>query len=216
MVAFKEIFAIRSQDPTFGMVTSNFMISCDQQFQSSLYARLDLLICNVANKFLMFEYFANRITTSTAAKYIENWVAKGRAQFTEFNCGQPFQALIIWECREALQFYSHHDTRLRDGILDTWRKNANSMLVLTRCNGDSAIQKHLQDSWKVLEILGGTWDDYDSLSRLHISFHAVVAEAKIRNDALGIVHHWNPPPVPPTPAMASIKSPDLSYCHRQG
>lgn len=197
-----------------GLVTSNFMISCDPEFQSSLYARLDLLICTVANKFLLFEHFENRITPVTAAQYIEKWVRLGRAQFTEFNCGQPFQALIIWECRESLQFYSDHEVRVRDAAIDTWRKNANSMAVLTRCNGDSAMQKHLQDSWKVLEILGGTWDDYDSLSRLHISFHEVVAAAKARNDDLGIEHDWNPPPVPPTPAMASIKSPDLSHLYR--
>ncbi|KFY85656.1 hypothetical protein V500_08223 [Pseudogymnoascus sp. VKM F-4518 (FW-2643)] len=216
MAAFKGMFSLRSQNPKLGMVTSNFMISCDQEFQSSLYARLDLLICTVANKFLLFEHFENRITPVTAAQYIEKWVKKGRAQFTEFNCGQPFQALIIWECRQSLQFYSDHEVRVRDAALDTWRINANSMSVLTRCNGDSAIQKHLHDSWKVLEILGGTWDDYDSLSRLHISFHEVVAGAKTRNDELGIEHDWNPPPVPPTPAMASIKSPDLSHLFRQG
>ncbi|KFZ12493.1 hypothetical protein V501_04205 [Pseudogymnoascus sp. VKM F-4519 (FW-2642)] len=216
MSAFKEMFSLRSQDPNLGMVTSNFMISCDQEFQSSLYARLDLLICTVANKFLLFEHFENRITPVTAARYIEKWVKLGRAQFTEFNCGQPFQALIIWECRESLQFYGDHEARVRNAALDTWLKNANSMSVLTRCNGDSAIQKHMHDSWKVLEILGGTWDDYDSLSRLHISFHDVVAGAKTRNDALGIEHDWNPPPVPPTPAMASIKSPDLSHLYRQG
>ncbi|KFY75000.1 hypothetical protein V499_05019 [Pseudogymnoascus sp. VKM F-103] len=215
MSAFKEMFSLRSQDPNLGMVTSNFMISCDQEFQSSLYARLDLLICTVANKFLLFEHFENRITPATAARYIEKWVKLGRAQFTEFNCGQPFQALIIWECRESLQFYGDHEARVRNAALDTWLKNANSMSVLTRCNGDSAIQKHMHDSWKVLEILGGTWDDYDSLSRLHISFHDVVAGAKTRNDALGIEHDWNPPPVPPTPAMASIKSPDLSHLYRQ-
>ena len=100
------MFFIRSQNSNLvGMVTSNFMISCDQEFQSSLYARLDLLICTVANKFLLFEHFENRITPVTAAQYIEKWVKKGRAQFTEFNCGQPYQALIIWECRESLQFY---------------------------------------------------------------------------------------------------------------
>ncbi|KFY62212.1 hypothetical protein V496_04696 [Pseudogymnoascus sp. VKM F-4515 (FW-2607)] len=216
MAAFKEMFSLRSQDPNLGLVTSNFMISCDQEFQSSLYARLDLLICTVANKFLLFEHFENRITPVMSARYIEKWVRKGRAQFTEFNCGQPYQALIIWECRETLQFYSNHEARVRDAALDTWLKNANSMSVLTRCNGDSAMQKHLHDSWKVLEILGGTWDDYDSLSRLHISFHEVVAGAKTRNDELGIEHDWNPPPVPPTPAMASIKSPDLSHHYRQG
>ncbi|OBT65671.1 hypothetical protein VE03_05584 [Pseudogymnoascus sp. 23342-1-I1] len=216
MSAFKEMFSLRSQDPKLGLVTSNFMISCDQEFQSSLYARLELLICTVANKFLLFEHFENRITPVTAAQYIEKWVRKGRAQFTEFNCGQPYQALIIWECRESLQFYSDHEVRVRDAALDTWLKNANSMSVLTRCNGDSAMQKHLHDSWKVLEILGGTWDDYDSLSRLHISFHEVVAGAKTRNDALGIEHDWNPPPVPPTPAMASIKSPDLSHLYKNG
>ncbi|KFY14999.1 hypothetical protein V492_02286 [Pseudogymnoascus sp. VKM F-4246] len=216
MAAFKEMFSLRSQDPNLGLVTSNFMISCDPDFQSSLYARLDLLICTVTNKFLLFEHFENRITPVIAAQYIEKWVKLGRAQFTEFNCGQPFQALIIWECRGSLQFYSDHEIRVRDAALDTWRKNANSMSVLTRCNGDSAIQKHLHDSWKVLEILGGTWDDYDSLSRLHISFHEVVAAAKASNDDLGIEHDWNPPPVPPTPAMASIKSPDLSNLYRQG
>ncbi|ELR05797.1 hypothetical protein VC83_04426 [Pseudogymnoascus destructans] len=216
MSAFKEMFSLRSQDPNLGMVTSNFMISCDQEFQSSLYASLDLLICTVANKFLLFEHFEDRVTPVMAAQYIEKWVKLGRAQFTEFNCGQPFQALIIWECRESLQFYGDHEARVRNAALDTWLKNANSMSVLTRCNGDSAIQKHMHDSWKVLEILGGTWDNYDSLSRLHISFHDVVAGAKTRNDALGIEHDWNPPPVPPTPAMASIKSPDLSHLYRQG
>jgi hypothetical protein len=208
ITAIKDIFAIRLRDSSSGIVASNFIISCDKEFQSSLYARLDLLICNVANTFLMFEYVSNRITAVQAANHIESWVEMGRPQFTEFNCGQSFQALIIWECRNALEFYNHHDDApRRDCILDMWRKNANSMSVLTRCNGDSAIQKHLQDSWKVLGMLGATWDDYDTLSKLHISFHEVVAGTKSRNDSRGIAHAWNPPPVPETPAMSSIKSP---------
>lgn len=192
------------------------MISCDQEFQSSLYARLDLLICTVANKFLLYEHFENRITPASAAQYIRKWVRLGRAQFTEFNCGQPYQALIIWESRGLLHFYGNHETRVRDAALDTWRINANSMSVLTRCNGDSVVQKHLFDSWKVLEVLGGTWNDYETLSRLHISFHEAVAVAKTRNEDLGIEHDWNPPPVPLTPTMASIMSPDLSRLYRQG
>lgn len=175
-----------------------------------LYARLDILACTVANRFLMLEYNANRITTITAARFIERWVELGRAQFTEFNCGQPFQALIIWECREDLQFHGDHDTRIRDAALDTWRKNANSMAVLTRCNGDSAIQKHLHDTWKIMEMLGASWDEFESLSSLHVSFHDIVAAAKRRNDALGIPHDWNPPPVPETPGMASTKTPNLA------
>lgn len=176
-----------------------------------LYARLDLLVCTVANKFLMAEYTANRMTMIMASRFIERWVALGRAQFTEFNCGQPFQALIIWECREILQFHGDYDARIRDGALDTWQKNANSMAVLTRCNGDSAIQKHLHDSWKILEMLGGTWYDFDSLSKLHISFHEKVALAKERNDARGIPHDWNPPPVPETPKQPPMQTPDMMH-----
>lgn len=206
----KNVYMILSQDPASGLPPPKFPISCDEKFQSNLYARLNLLMSTVANKFLMTEYDQSRLTASTAAKYIRHWINLGRPHFAEFQCSQPFQAFIIWECRHMLEFHGTYDTRIRSVVLDIWRKNATSMSVLTHCNGDSAIQKHLHDSWKVLEILGGTWADFDTLSELHTSFHTMVAEAKRRNDMNGVTHVWNPPGIPQTPRQLALMTPDLS------
>lgn len=186
------------------------MISCEPSFQASLYSKLELLLSTLANRFLMEEYNASRISRTQATNYVSRWVAMGRAQFTEFNCGQPFQAQIVWELREQLMFFGTYDQRFRDATLSVWQINAKEMAVKTGCIGDSAMQKHLQDSWKVLELLGGSWEDFEALSKLHISFHDMVAVAKKRNDSLGIPHEWNPEPVPKTPAVgALIRTPML-------
>ena len=185
------------------------MISCLPDFQSKLYARLNFILSQVANRFLMEEYTSGRVTIAMASAWVERWVAMGRAQFTEFNCGQPFQATILYECRDNAVFFGVYDRRLRDAVLSQWKINANSMAVLTLCNGDSAIQKHLQDSWKVLDLLGGGWDDYEALSKIHIAFHDMVAQAKKINERQGIPHEWNPPPVPKTPKEPPMRTPML-------
>ena len=180
------------------------MISCAPSFQATLYAQLELLLSTLTNRFLMEEYNASRITRKQATSYVARWVCMGRAQFTEFNCGQTFQAQIVWELRDQLMFFGPYDQRLRDATISTWLVNAKEMGIKTGCIGDSAMQKHLQDSWKVLELLGGSWEDFEALSKLHVGFHDEVAKAKKRNDAAGIPHEWNPEPVPKTPGVGTL------------
>lgn len=183
---------------------SSFQVSCDTTFQLRLYSDLELLLITVANRYLNDEYDAGRISRSQASKCVHKWVGMGRAQFTEWNAGQLHQSQYIWEFRDQLIFFGTYNKIQRDATLSTWSINAKEMSVRSGCNGDSQIQKHFMDSWKVLELLGGSLDEFLQMSRLHVSFHDMVVMKKAENDAAGIKHEWNPAPIPKTPAPGTL------------
>lgn len=210
MGAGKEPYTIHhSHVPVDGLTPSGFMISCRPEYQCKMYARLNLLLSSLANRFLMEEFRAKRITETMAASFVEKWVELGRAQFTEFWCGLPFQARILFDCRDHCMFFGEYDRTRRDNILGYLKINANSMALATYCHGDSAIQKHFVDCWKVLDLLGATFAEYESMSRLHVGFHDTVKAEKKKNDKNGVEHYWDPAPVPVTPIIPRARTPML-------
>lgn len=200
---YKEPYTVHSILPAIGFTPSCFIISCRPEYQSRLYGRLNMVLSTIVNRFLVEEYQSGRLSTAMAAAFVEKWVELGRAEVTEFNFGLPFQAKILWESRNNILFCGRYNRQIRDTILNQLLVDANAIALLTYCHGDSAIQKHLMDSWKVMELLGADWAEYESLSKIHISFHEQVAKEKAKNVQNGVEHPWNPPPIPKTPMLVS-------------
>jgi hypothetical protein len=131
-------------------------VCLDPPFQAKVYAELEAMICTTANRYLLREVAAGRVSTKSIAKVSAYWSSKNRPQVIEFLYDQATQLDLISYNLATLKFYgeSAESAFVLSATMLSWKTMAKEMSVRTFCVADSAVRKHMRDAHKILEMLG--------------------------------------------------------------
>ena len=114
------------------------------------------MICVTANKYLMCEYKAGRMSAESVARVRAQWTNKNRPQVIEFQYDQATQRDLILYNLSTFRFHGEcaESPLVLNATMYGWRTMAKEMSVRTFCAPDSVIRKHMHDAHKILEMLG--------------------------------------------------------------
>ncbi|KAL4893587.1 hypothetical protein BDV59DRAFT_201763 [Aspergillus ambiguus] len=155
---------------------SPFPISLDPPMQAKLYSELEVMICVSANKFLVHQYRAGRVSEDSIRKVTSFWESKNRPQVVEFQFDQATQRQLILSNIRTLQFNGECSTNpvLLHSNLRNWRAVVKEMNVRTFCAPDSVIRKHMHDIHKLLDMLGAPVSTFLEFEELQMRTLAVM------------------------------------------
>lgn len=137
--------------------SSAFPISLNPYEQGTYSMKLEVLICGVANEFIMSQLQAGRISMESVKKLKDSWSSKGRAPVLEFQYDQITQRNFIKEHKAAFHFHGENAASDKVGeILMLWKYKAREMATRTFCNTDSTIREQILGMRELLPLLGAS------------------------------------------------------------
>ncbi|PYI26727.1 hypothetical protein BP00DRAFT_355177, partial [Aspergillus indologenus CBS 114.80] len=145
-------------------------VSLDAPTQARLYSQLEVMICVVANRFLVEQHNRGLLSGESISKVTNYWAAKNRPRVVEFHYDQATQRQLILSNLRTVQFNGCSATnpvQLRTN-LNNWKAIGKEMSVRTFCAPDSAIRKQMYDIHKLLEMLGAPLDTMREFEELQM------------------------------------------------
>ena len=148
---------------------SKFPVSMRPPEQSRLYCELELMLSAAANKYLMVQKEAGRMSLESVQKITQYWVSKGRPQVIEFQFDLVTQREIVFMNIKTFRFYGPNAENMVSLVtmLNSWKATAKEMSVRTFCTPDSVIKKQLHGTYKILELLGAAMVSFVAFSQIH-------------------------------------------------
>lgn len=142
-------------------------VSLGPKIQARLYLEIEIMICSSANRFLLKQYRDSRLSHSSLNKVR----SKNRHQVTDFSFPQELQCELVIENRRTLEFEGicacnpiHLESTIRN-----WKAIARDMGTRTFCIPDTAIRKHLDEIYWILDMLNVPLDtlrEFQNLSSM--------------------------------------------------
>jgi hypothetical protein len=148
---------------------SRFPISLDPSYQARLQADLELMIVVSANRFLVREARAGRLTRRSIDKFRGAWESNNLPQVIEYQFDMATQRAIIMDNIKTVEFCGTvaENPLTLAATLHSWTTLIYEISVRTFCTGDSVIRKWLNDGQRILEMLGApyvTFSRFDKMS----------------------------------------------------
>ncbi|GBF62914.1 hypothetical protein TMEN_5511 [Trichophyton mentagrophytes] len=162
------------------LTRSTCPISLDPPTQAKLYSEMELMICVTANQFLVSQYQAGYMSAESVNKITNFWVSNGRPPVVQFQFDQATQRdLIIYNLR-TFKFHGEcaYNTVVLNATLYNWKAMAKEMSIRTFCYPDSVIRKHMHDTHKILEMLGGPLVTFLAFQELQMGALAAMKKAQ--------------------------------------
>lgn len=149
---------------------TKFPVSLQPPEQAKLYSEMELMICAAANKFLLDQKEADRISFESVQKVTNFWVSKNRPQVIDFMFDQSTQRDLVADNVKTFRFCgpSAEDPISMHTMLLSWKTLAKEMSVRTFCSPDSVIKKQMHDSYKILEMLGAPMVTFLAFQELQV------------------------------------------------
>ena len=168
---------------------------------------MELMICAAANKFLMDQKEANRMSLESVEKVTSFWISKNRPQVIDFQFDQGTQRDLVEHNVKTFRFCgpSAEDPVSMHTMLLAWKTLAKEMSVRTFCSPDSMIKKQMTDCYKILEMLGSPMVTFlafqtiqvEALQKMHERTEqqkrAEEYEKKLATMTAGVEQRWEPP-----------------------
>lgn len=148
---------------------TKFPVSLKPPEQSKLYCELELMLSAAANKYLMVQKEAGRMSLDSIQKVTQHWIEKGRPQVIEFQFDLVTQRELVFMNMKTFRFYGPHAENMVSLVtmLNSWKATAKEMSVRTFCTPDSVIKKQLHGTYKILELLGAAMVSFVAFSQIH-------------------------------------------------
>lgn len=190
---------ISPSKPPKTRTTTKFPVSLKPPEQSKLYCELELMLSAAANKYLMTQKEAGRMSLDSVQKVTQCWVEKGRPQVIEFQFDLVTQRELVFMNLKTFRFYGPHAENMVSllTMLNSWKAMAKEMSVRTFCTPDSVIKKQLHGTYKILELLGAAMVSFVAFSQIHRDILQIMErrqEEKREYDSrkFGVEMPWSP------------------------
>ena len=157
------------------------------------------MICATANQYLCNMQEEQRLQPVTLHKILASWYSKNRPQVMEFMFDQTTQRDLIQQNIESFCFYGPHATSLvaMTRMMQAWKSLAREMAVRTFCSPDSVVKKHLNDAYKILEMLGAPVVTISAFEEIAKQAKDIMTRERKRVEAkkavrFGLERRWEP------------------------
>lgn len=161
------------------------------------------MISATANRYLMTQAHAGRMSIESLQKATSFWTSKNRPQVVEFQFDQLTQHELVQANLKTFRFYGAQAENIitLNAMMIAWRTMAKEMSVRTFCTPDSVIRKQLHDCYKILEMLGAPVVTFLAFQEIQVRALATMREQQERRDKsaslrFGLERRWEPEPRP--------------------
>ncbi|KAJ5298419.1 mRNA export protein mlo3 [Penicillium atrosanguineum] len=156
--------------PTFVSVSP---ISLGPGEQSLLYSRLEYMVCETANSFLVEQYLQGHIDQHTINRVVNSWASKNLPQVPEFRFNQATQRDLINANRRTMEFTGKCSANPVQLVanLRAWKSVIQDMDHRTFSIRDSAIRKMMYEIGEVLEMLNASVKTLQAFDKIRTSVH---------------------------------------------
>lgn len=158
------------------------------------------MICAAANDFLLKEKEAGRMSYESVVKITQFWASKNRPQVVDFRFDQATQRDLVEYNVKNFKFNgpSAGSPMAVHAMLLAWKHLAKEMSVRTFCSPDSMIKKHMQDCYKILEMLGAPMITFLAYQQIHVTALRKMNERQASHKdsgskKAGVEVPWEPP-----------------------
>ena len=179
---------------------STFHVSLSPPMQAKLYSELELMICATANQYLRVQVEKGRMSIDSLQKVIAFWTSKNRPQVIDFMYDQVTQRDLILYNMRAFRFYGPQASNLMavSSMMQAWKCLAREMAIRTFCTPDSVVKKHLQDTYRILEMLGAPLVTFLAFQEIATKASIIMIEERRKQEEqkpirFGIERQWEPP-----------------------
>lgn len=132
-------------------------ISMSPGDQMWMIGRVEFILNQVANQFLMTQKEAGRMKPETVARITKDWHKQNRPQVIEFMFDLKSQLELTRANQDTFMFYGprgqNHMAQL--SLIASWRSITRELANRTFCLPNHALKKLMVDAFRVLEMLGG-------------------------------------------------------------
>ncbi|KAJ6113484.1 hypothetical protein N7523_006801 [Penicillium sp. IBT 18751x] len=141
--------------------------------QSLLYSKLEYMVCETANDFLVEQYLECRIDQQTISRVVNGWASKNLPRVPEFRFDQATQHDLINANRRTMEFTGKCSTNpvQLDANLRAWKSVIQDMNHRTFSICDSAIRKTMYEIGEVLEMLNASFKALQAFDELRANVH---------------------------------------------
>ena len=157
------------------------------------------MICATANKFLNLQVEDNRMSVESLQKVLAYWETKNRPQVIEFMFDQGTQRELIRANMKTFRFHGPKSCNIvaLNSMMHAWKTLAKEMSVRTFCTPDSTVRKHIQDAYKILEMLGAPAVTILAFHEITSRAQKIMGEEQQKQEArkaiqFGMVRKWQP------------------------
>ena len=159
------------------------------------------MICATANQYLNTQAEQNRMSVESVQKVTTYWISKNRPQVIEYMFDQATQRDLVLYNLKTFRFYGPNASNIvaMNSMMQAWKSLAREMAVRTFCAPDSVIQKHMQDAYKVLEMLGAPLVTFLAFQEITLKATKMIVEEQKRQEErkgvkFGVERRWEPAP----------------------
>lgn len=160
---------------------------------------MELMICAVANHYLMTQMKEDRMSVESVAKVTAFWQSKNRPQVVEFHFDQQTQCELIYLNIKTFRFYGPRAENpvALNAMMLAWKAMAREMNVRTFCSPDSMIKKQMHDLYRVLEMLGAPGVTFVAFQQMQLhALNIMKGKAgerkKYEGMEFGVEKRWEP------------------------
>lgn len=141
--------------------------------QSLLYARLEYMVCETANCFLVEQYLQSRIDQQTINRVVNGWASKNLPQVPEFRFDQATQRDLINANRRTMEFTGKCSANPVQLVanLRAWKSIIEAMNHRTFSIRDSAIRKMMYETGEILEMLNASVKTLQAFDEVRTNVH---------------------------------------------
>lgn len=140
------------------------------------------------------------MTVESLTKVTQYWTTKNRPQVIEFMFDQATQRDLVLYNLKTFRFYGSNaeNVVLMNSMMQSWKALAREMSVRTFCAPDSVIRRHMQDCYKILELLGAPLVTFLAFQEIQVKALKTMREEQKKRDEyeaikFGVERKWEPP-----------------------
>lgn len=159
------------------------------------------MICATANQYLNTQAEQSRMSVESLQKVTTYWISKNRPQVIEFMFDQATQRDLVLYNLKTFRFYGPNASNIvaMNSMMQAWKSLAREMAVRTFCSPDAVVQKHMQDAYKVLEMLGATLVTFLAFQEISLKATKIIVEEQKKQEERkgikpGVERRWEPAP----------------------
>ena len=156
---------------------------------------MELMVCATANKFLKEQRRANRMTVESIRKVTSFWLGKNRPQVIDFMFDQQTQRDLILYNIKTFRFHGPNAENIVQlhTMMQAWKTLAKEMSVRTFCAPDSTIRKHMQDLYRILELMGAPAVTFLVFQEIQVKALKTMRDQELMKSLKpGTVRPWEP------------------------
>ena len=140
------------------------------------------MLKTVVNDFLIRQMEAGRMSVSSIQKVTKDWANRGRPQILEFHFDLETQLELIKLNSGTFRFHGEDGPNgMKQAVMfNCFRGVVRELSIRSYCAPDSVVKKILVDSYRIIEMMGASYEIFMLLQHIQAKILGKIEAARLR------------------------------------